>query len=394
MRLFHTFDDQKDAIHFSTFLSKEGIDNQCEITANTDWGSSDYGTVKSVVWIIDEDEVATAQKWLDEFLKNPNNPVFNEQEKWKAPLVDSLQTLKEVPQKISQASREALPLEKRGLGFVTLYLFIFCIVLFIYAQFSSPQVQGFYPTLPAIPIEFPPIYKALLYDYPLDYEIIDRLIKAYGVEKLQNLAELPIEGRLLLEKYYQTPHWEGIYNYVVAYLKNPAKPLSFDAPLFEKIQEGEYWRVFTPILLHANVLHLFFNVIWLVVLGKLIEDKIGSVSFLTFVLITAAISNTAQYLMSGPEFLGISGVICAMLGFIWARQHSAAWEGYNLMPGVISFMFIFIGVIAAIQLVAFFLQVYQNINIMPGIANTAHISGAISGYIIGRLNLFPMKVSS
>lgn len=135
----------------------------------------------------------------------------------------------------------------------------------------------------------------------------------------------------------------------------------------------------------------FFNIIWLVVLGKLIEDKIGSFRFFLFVLITAAVSNTAQYLMSGPDFIGISGVICAMLGFIWARQHVAAWEGYNLMPGVISFMIFFVLIIAAIQTLSFLLQIYKNINFMPGIANTAHITGGIAGYLLGRLNLFPAR---
>ena len=389
MRLIHTFYDQKQALQISEFLTNKGIENQCEAIGNTDWGSSEYGTVKCHLWIVDEDQVESAQKWLEQFLQNPANPIFQDQEKWKTPLIDSLQSIKEVPQKLSKNT--PLALEKKGLGFITLYLFIICVVLFIYAEFSSPEVHGFYPTFPSAPIEFPPIYKTLIYDYPEAYEIVDKLINAYGIEKLQNLAELPVEGRLLLQKYAETPYWTGFYDKAVLYLKNPSGPLNFDAPLFEKIREGEFWRIFTPIFLHGNVLHLFFNIIWLIVLGKLMEDKIGSARFFLFVLITAAISNTAQYLMSGPEFIGISGVICAMLGFIWARQRTAPWEGYNLMPGVISFMVLFVFAVAFIQTAAFFLQVYQNINLMPGIANTAHISGGITGYLIGRLNLFPLQ---
>jgi GlpG protein len=95
--------------------------------------------------------------------------------------------------------------------------------------------------------------------------------------------------------------------------------------------------------------------------------------------------------MSGPDFLGISGVICGMLGFIWARQHRAAWEGYNLVPGVISFMLFFILAIMGIQMISFFLQIYKNINFMPGIANTAHITGGLVGYLLGCLNIFGLK---
>lgn len=257
MRLIHTFDDQKLALQFSNFLNKEGIENQCEIIANTDWGSSDYGTFKCHLWVIDEDDLEMTQRWLDEYLQNPASSIFLEQEKWKAPLAESLQTLKEVPQKLSQARQIAMPIEKKGLGFVTLYLFISCVVLFIYAQFSSPQVERFYPSFPMIPFEFPTIYKQLMFDYPKAYEILDKLINAYGVDKFQNLAELPQEGRLLLEQYTQTPFWEGIYDKVVLYLKSPQRPWSFNAPLFEKIQDGEIWRIFTPILLHGNVVHLF-----------------------------------------------------------------------------------------------------------------------------------------
>lgn len=392
MRLFHTFDDQKQALQFSTFLTKEGIENQCEITANKDWGSSDYGTVKCTLWIIDEDQVAPAQKWLDEFEKNPQNPLFAEPT-WKTAIPDPIQALKEMPTSHSQPTRKKATTEKTGLGYITLYLFILCIVLSIYGHLTSPVVEGSYSSLPEPLITLPPIYKQLIYDYPHNFEIFDKLLKAYDIEKLKNLADLPSEGRVLLEKFYQTPFWEGLYAYAVDFLKYPSKPLNYNVPMFEKIQEGEYWRIFTPILLHANILHLFFNIIWLIVLGKLIEDRIGSWRFLLFILITAAFSNTAQYLMSGPLFLGLSGVICAMFGFIWARQRHATWENYTLMPGVLSFMFIFIGAVAVLQLILFFLQVYKNLNIMSGIANTAHFSGALIGYILGRLNFFAARPS-
>jgi GlpG protein len=388
MRLLHTFEDQKKALEFSNFLARKGIENQCEVLPNTDWGSSDYGTVKCVLWIYEEDDFQSGERWLEEYLKNPSNPIFQEEEKWKQALPEAF---KEMPQKFKEAGRNAIPIDQKGLGFVTLYLLIGCIVLFIYANFTSPTVEEYYPGLATVPLEFAPIYKILMYDYPHAYEILDKLAHAYGLEKYQNLAELPLEGRLLLEQYFQTPYWKGFYEKIVNYAKNPARPWSFKAPLFEKIREGEVWRIFTPILLHANAIHLFFNIVWLVVLGKLIEDKLGSLRYLFLILITAAVSNTAQYLMSGPDFLGISGVICGMLGFIWARQHRAAWEGYNLVPGVISFMLFFILAIMGIQMISFFLQIYKNINFMPGIANTAHITGGLVGYLLGCLNIFGLK---
>lgn len=392
MRLLHTFDDQKTATHFSSFLTKEGIDNQCEVVANTDWGSSDYGTLKCHIWVIDEDQLAIAQKWIEEYLQNPTNPLFQDTSKWHMPFQEvpasPSESLKPPPQMIPPKK----PPENKNLGIITMYLLMICTLIFLYGEFTSPTIQYPVAQLPAIPLYSPTINKGLYYDYPQAYEIIDKLVNAYGYQKLQNLSDLPREGKVLLQKFEQTPYWTGFYDKLVEHFTKPEKGWNFNAPLFEKIKQGEIWRLVTPCLLHLNVFHLFFNMIWLVVLGKMIEEKIGALRYLILILIVAVISNTAQYLMSGSNFIGISGVICGMLGFVWARQHVAAWEGYNLQPGVISFMFFFIFTMFAIQLVSFFLQAFYNINFMPSIANTAHLIGGLTGYLIGRLDAYAITM--
>ncbi|MBQ7782351.1 MAG: rhomboid family intramembrane serine protease, partial [Oscillospiraceae bacterium] len=40
--------------------------------------------------------------------------------------------------------------------------------------------------------------------------------------------------------------------------------------------DGEWWRLFFHIYLHAGVLHMLFNVFELLVAGKIVEKKIGS----------------------------------------------------------------------------------------------------------------------
>ncbi len=383
MRLIHTFDDQKRAQDFSEFLTQEGINNECDMQTIKDWGSDEYGNLKSNLWIIEEDDFDIAQRWLNRYLQNPDDPVF---EKRTLPLFEG--SFENVKNPIGKSTRVV-----KSLGPVTLYFLMTCILLFIYGEVTKPVYDYTPPPLPTAPLYSPPINKALLYDYPETYEILDKLVSAYGLEKLQNLADLPLEGRILLEKYSKTPYWEGVYDKIIQYFIYPTKPLTFDTPWFEKIKQGEFWRLFTPALLHSTPLHLFFNMIWLVVLGRLIEEKIGSVRFLILVLIVGIISNTAQYLMSGPNFVGISGVICGMLGFIWARQRNAAWEGYNLLPGVISFMFFFVMAMLAIQLIAFIIQIIWHLNFIPGIANTAHIVGGLAGYLLGKLRVFSIKAS-
>lgn len=394
MRFLHSFEDPKEALQFSNFLKNEGIANHLDTVIDRDWGSSDYGTQKTTVWIIDEEDQTLSEKWLEEFLKTPRLAIFDQYNYRKTPLNAIQETLKEVPEKINKAGTYVAAQEKKGLGLFTLSLLIICTLLFIYGQFTEPKFQeAELQKLPALSMEpffSPSINKKLYYDYPKAFEIVDELINRFGFDKLKKPEDLPLEGQLLLKQYFQTPYWQGVYDKITESLRT-SKPIVWEAPLFEKIRHGEIWRLITPALLHLNVFHLFFNLMWLVVLGKLIEEKLGFTRYVLLFLIVGAVSNTGQYLMGGSSFIGISGIICGMLGFIWARQQVAAWEGYNLLPQVISFMFFFVASLAVWQTVAFILEVFWNINFTTGIANTAHIVGGLTGYFLGLLPFFSLK---
>ena len=121
-------------------------------------------------------------------------------------------------------------------------------------------------------------------------------------------------------------------------------------------------------------------------LGKQIEQRIGFWRFSFFILFAAALSNTAQYLMSGPNFLGLSGVVMAMAGYIWMRQSIAAWEGYTIQKPTLYFLGFYVLVLVLLQIASFVLERNGFKSIAPNIANTAHIVGAIVGITLGRLN--------
>lgn len=390
MRLIYTTQDSETGSRLSHFLRREGIANELEIVGSQDWGSAEYGTVTNRIWVIDEDQFVAAQKWVEEFKNHPENPIF--QSDVKAPLLD-LGTEPLATNGPKKRGRRGKKKVEKGMGIITLYLLTFCTLLFLYGELTSPAATPPYPQLPLTPLYSPPINKLLYFDYPEAYEMIDQLDKAYGIEKLRNLDELPNDGKILVQKYQKTPYWKGFYDQMVAYFSTPSVPFAINAPLFEKIQLGEVWRLVTPALLHQNLLHLFFNMIWLVVLGKLMEERLGAMQFALFILITAVISNTSQYLMSGANFIGISGVITAMVGFIFARQQLAPWEGYNLNPGVLSFMFFFIAAMVGLQVTSFLLEIFLKESFIPGIANTAHVAGLISGYLLGLTPFFSVRRS-
>lgn len=84
------------------------------------------------------------------------------------------------------------------------------------------------------------------------------------------------------------------------------------------INQGEYYRFFTPMFLHAGLDHLFSNMILLYFLGEIVETKIGSVKFSIIYFISGIIGNVVSYEYSlhngGYVSVGASGAIYALLG--------------------------------------------------------------------------------
>ena len=89
-------------------------------------------------------------------------------------------------------------------------------------------------------------------------------------------------------------------------------------PQFLEILQGQLWRLITPIFVHFGILHLIMNTVVLWMFGRLMESIHGAAPYFCIIVFIAIISNTAQYLVSGPLFGGLSGVLYGLLGFIWA----------------------------------------------------------------------------
>lgn len=390
MRLISTFDDQKKAEVLSGFLKQEGIENQLEVEINSDWNSPDYGILSCRIWVIDEDQFEKAMEFAEDFAESPDNPKFRVVK----PKVEILSPLENEPIIIEKIPSPSKVTSYNTSGILTTYLFMLCVLIYIVSAFTTPTLVIPPKGIPAMPLFTPEINKELMYDYPKAYEIIDKLNNVYGINKLRDLDVLPWEGKQLLQQFHNTPYWQGIYDKVVDYLTLGTPIWEDHAPLFEKISEGEVWRLFTPCLLHSDIFHIIFNMMWLLVLGKQIEQRIGKWRYVFFILFTGIFSNTSQYLMSGSNFIGISGVLCAMLTFIWFRQQRAAWEGYRLDRSTMGFITFFILFVFALQCIAFFVELFTKSTFSIGIANTAHLSGALIGYILAKLNLFAWKPKS
>ena len=84
--------------------------------------------------------------------------------------------------------------------------------------------------------------------------------------------------------------------------------------------DGEWWRLFLHIYLHAGVLHMLFNVFALLVAGKIVEKKIGSLPYLLLYHVIAVVNAIIMCLIfpdstsvgASAGIFGMIGIVCAM----------------------------------------------------------------------------------
>lgn len=82
-------------------------------------------------------------------------------------------------------------------------------------------------------------------------------------------------------------------------------------------QLAEFYRLFTPALMHYSLLHVAFNLaIWWFLAGR-VEKLLGTQSLVAIFFIGAAASNIAQAALVSTNFGGLSGVNYALVGFVW-----------------------------------------------------------------------------
>ena len=130
---------------------------------------------------------------------------------------------------------------------------------------------------------------------------------------------------------------------------------------------GWWWTLLTAIYLHGGLLHIFFNMYWIRILGPSATEVFGPAR--TFVLFNVAgvagflLSN----LMSGGPTVGASGAIFGLMAalIVYGRKRGSSvitqqlW-GYVIMIGILGF-------------------------VMPGVNNWAHGGGFVGGWIIAHL---------
>ncbi len=138
------------------------------------------------------------------------------------------------------------------------------------------------------------------------------------------------------------------------------------------LDRHEYWRIFTAMFLHGNLLHWAANCWALYQLGMLFEVMFGSVRFLTTYFVTGACASIASSLFTHGASVGASGAILGILGaFIFSIRRSPQWRHEPWTRSLIAQLVFW----AVLNIILGFSVAY--------IDNVAHIAGLVSGLILG-----------
>ena len=168
----------------------------------------------------------------------------------------------------------------------------------------------------------------------------------------------------------------GINFYQYLYFLSPSENQLYFSSLAETyLVKGEYWRIFTPALMHFSLTHLLFNCLWVYVVGLEIQKVQGKLALLLIIFTSGIIANFSEYfLYESIRFGGLSGVVYGLFGYCFAKEIILKQHHFSFPPSLYTFIFIWL------------LVGYTDILYYLGfgmIANGAHLGGLLSGALIG-----------
>ncbi|MFN3191234.1 MAG: rhomboid family intramembrane serine protease [Aureliella sp.] len=307
MRFLAELEGRRKAELFVAHLLTEDIDTHIELARE---GSDIWE-----VWVREEDKLNAAQDELIEFTANSDDS------KYEAAMLAARKILQEREQRRADAVKNLQKTDRPAANAMmgggrmpplTLTLFIICIVLGFLTEFGRPSGR-------------------------LGVQIMDRLSFVSAADYDRNDPD-----------------------------RDPAA----------SIKKGEIWRVLTPSVLHGDIIHLAMNMFMFVSFGRLVERWIGTPRFALLVLALVIIPNLFQglspeFMRGSPLFVGISGVLYGLFGFVWIRTTLNPGHGIRIPFPMVAML---VGII-----------VIGLTGLIPGwrLADLCHLGGLLVGTAAG-----------
>ena len=157
-----------------------------------------------------------------------------------------------------------------------------------------------------------------------------------------------------------------VLNYLTAGVSNRLLFMTYHSSLASPLT---YVRFFTHVLGHQGWSHYIGNMMYLLLLGPMLEEKYGSRAIIEVILITGLVTGLVTWLIfPNLALCGASGVVFA---FIMMTSFTSFKEG-EIPVTVILVAVIYIGQ-----------QIYEGLFVQDNISNMAHILGGIVGAVAG-----------
>ena len=144
------------------------------------------------------------------------------------------------------------------------------------------------------------------------------------------------------------------------------------ANYYVNLKNGEIYRLLTACFVHANFLHIFFNMYALYYIGPMVEKYYGKLKYLLIYLGSGIMGSLFSVVLSNNVSIGASGAIFGLFGSMlyFGYKYRATLDGF-VRSGIIPVLFI--------NLILGF--------IVPNIDVYGHIGGLVGGlllsYIVG-----------
>ena len=136
-----------------------------------------------------------------------------------------------------------------------------------------------------------------------------------------------------------------------------------------------YLRLFTYIFGHANWDHFIGNIMYILILGPMIEEKYGSIKLIKMIAITAVIGGLANNIVfPNVRLCGASGIVFMMI----ILASATSFEKGQIPLTLILVLIIYLGG-----------EIYDALYASDNVSQLAHIAGGLCGAYFGlRLKSF------
>ena len=345
MRELAKISDERNAHKFVAHLAVEAIH-----------ASVDHDEGAWVVWIHDDDDRDKAASLLEEFQQNPDHERYENSER------KVRHVLKEAERLQKEQNKRQVNLKKRWAGswwhcYPATYIIIgICVLVCLFCTDFRKGEKSTWGLPRTCNLEDSPLLNRLWILPPDASETYyDELNAEWGEWQQERLNDgTPVEN---LPRTPNFNEWRRLH-------VNAATTASISI-----MKSLELWRPFSPAFIHLDVVHLFFNMMWMNSLGTGIEYLRGTRRFLLLCLIVAITSSVAQLFWSGPAFGGMSGVVFGLIGYAWMKGKTQPWDGIALRQQTVVYCLLWMFLCMA--------------GALGPIANTAHGVGLAVGMLIG-----------